>query len=159
MLEPKIVIISEMKMVGNRLTMSLTDNKTSILWKNFMIKRKEIFHNENSDLYSIQIYNPDLDFNDFTPSTSFEKWAAVEVEEIDRIPDKMETLTIPKGEYAVFKYRGLPSNFQKMAEYIFGVWLPNSQYQLDNRPHFEIMKADYNPNDPSAEETVWIPIR
>ncbi|MDP5096829.1 MAG: GyrI-like domain-containing protein [Flavobacterium sp.] len=37
--------------------------------------------------------------------------------------------------------------------------MPNSEYQLDNRPHFEILGAKYKNNAPDSEEEIWIPIK
>ncbi|WP_339791455.1 GyrI-like domain-containing protein [uncultured Imperialibacter sp.] len=46
-----------------------------------------------------------------------------------------------------------------MFEYIFGTWLPASAYDLDDRPHFEVLGDNYKNNDPTSEEEIWIPIR
>ena len=159
-IEPKIIFIPEKKLVGMRLKISFEDISTSTtkLWQNFMPNRNKIVHKIDSDLLSVQIYDSSLKYVDFKPNTVFEKWAAVEVEKFNQIPKELETIVIPKGKYAVFIHHGLPNTFHKTTKYIFSEWLPNSIYQLDNRPHFEIMEAGYNPNDPNAEETVWIPI-
>lgn len=47
----------------------------------------------------------------------------------------------------------------KIFEYIFVEWLPDTIYELDNRPHFEILGEKYKNNDPDSEEDLWIPIR
>ncbi len=156
--DPLIKKIPEKRLIGIRLEMSLAENRTAGLWKSFMPKVKEINHKVNSDLFSVQIYNPFLNFKEFTPTTVFEKWAAVLVKNINTIPDGMESFVIPEGKYAVFIHRGTPDKFHKMSQFIFKEWLPNSKYQLDDRPHFEIMDVNYRPNDPNAEETVWIPV-
>lgn len=96
---------------------------------------------------------------DFTPATPFEQWAAVEVENWGVLPEGMEALLLPGGPYAVFIYRGIPAHFSRLAQYIFGHWLPQSTFALDDRPHFEIMGEDYRPDDPNAEEEVWIPLK
>jgi len=70
--------------------MSLSNNKTAELWRNFMQRRREIPNNIASNLYSIEVYDS-LYFNNFNPNTEFEKWAAVEVEDFDSIPNEMET--------------------------------------------------------------------
>ena len=49
-----------------------------------------IKNKRNTDLISLQVYNPSY-FNSFNPAAKFEKWAAVEVEGLDAIPDGMET--------------------------------------------------------------------
>jgi AraC family transcriptional regulator len=62
------------------------------------------------------------------------------------------------GLYAVFNYKG--SNMDhSIFEYIFRSWLPDSEYYLDNRPHFEVLGDKYKNNDPSSEEEIWIPIK
>lgn len=42
---------------------------------------------------------------------------------------------------------------------IFSDWLPKSDYELDERPHFEILDEKYKNDDPNSEEEIWIPIR
>lgn len=139
--------------------MSLADNKTVELWRTFMPRRKEILAVHDSLLYSMQVYEPSMDFKTFNPNTVFDKWAAVEVDTFNAIPDGMESYLLTGGLYAVFIHKGPPSAFQKTFEYIFQQWLPNSNYQLDNREHFELLGDKYKNNEPDSEEEVWIPIR
>lgn len=153
----RIELLQEKKLVGKRSTMSLTNNKTVELWKSFMPQRKEITNTVSNDLVSMQVYSPSY-FATFNPSNEFEKWATVEVRKFDNVPADMETFVLPDGLYAVFEYKGIntdPSIFQ----YIFGTWLPDSIYELDNRPHFELLGNNYKNNDPSSEEEIWIPIK
>ena len=51
------------------------------------------------------------------------------------------------------------SEFSKTMQHIFTRWLPESNYRLDNRPHFEVLGERYKNNDPNSEEEVWIPIK
>ena len=67
--------------------------------------------------------------------------------------------TLKKGLYAVFIHKGTSAEFPKTFLYILGQWLPQSEYELDDRPHFEILGEKYKNNDPSSEEEVWVPIR
>jgi AraC family transcriptional regulator len=154
---PRIEILSEKKLIGKRLQMSLANNKTKELWQSFMPRRKVIQNSIGTDLYSMQVYHP-LHFNTFDPNNLFEKWATIEVTDFDSIPDEMETYTLPGGLYAVFFYKGSNTDTQ-IFQYIFGTWLPNSEYVLDNRPHFEILGEKYKNNDPNSEEEIWIPIK
>jgi AraC family transcriptional regulator len=151
--------IPDKKLVGKRTRMTLSANQTAELWQSFMPRRKEIRNKLNADLISIEIYDQNLDFKDFNPTTEFEKWATVEVSAFEEIPDKMETFTITGGLYAVFLYKGAANNFGSTFRYIFGTWLPASEFVLDNRPHFEIMGEKYKGNDPTSEEEIWVPIK
>lgn len=156
-MDPRIETLAEKKLIGKQIQMSLTANKTPQLWQRFMSRRKEIKNNIDSNLYSINSYDP-LYFDNFNPNATFEKWAAIEVSDFNTIPDEMETITLTGGLYAVFLYKGLNSNTE-IFQYIFGTWLPNSEYILDNRPHFEILGEKYKNNDPNSEEEIWIPIK
>lgn len=156
-MEPGIENINEKRLVGMRLTMSIADNKTGELWKHFMHRRNEIKNNLTNDLISLQVYNQTY-FSNFNPKNKFEKWAAVEVVDFDTIPDDMEQFILPGGLYAVFDYKG-SSLDNRIFQYIFGTWLPNSDFILDNRPHFEILGDKYKNADPDSEEEIWVPIK
>ncbi len=154
---PRFETIGERKFIGKRLTMSLAQNKTSELWKSFMTERKEITYPLTTELVSLQIYPPGY-FTDFNPATEFEKWAAAEVTDFSAVPGSMEVFLLPAGLYAVFHYKGSSSD-NGIFQYIYGSWIPGSNYLLDERPHFEILGEKYKNSHPSSEEEIWIPIR
>lgn len=156
-MNPTIKFLSTKKLTGNRLIMSLADNKTGELWQNFMPRRNEIVNKISDDLISLQVYEPSY-FRNFNPHAKFEKWALVEVIDFENLPAGMETFTLESGLYAVFDYKG-SSNDPRIFQYIFNNWLPNSEYTLDNRPHFEVLGAKYKTNNPDSEEEIWIPVK
>src|SRR5215216_4511817 len=104
-MQPRMETIEEKKLVGRRMNMSFYENKTFELWRSFMPRRKEITNNIGSDLYSVELYDL-LFYKSFDPSKEFEKWAAIEVQDFESVPDEMETLVIPSGPYAVFVHKG-----------------------------------------------------
>jgi len=157
-MDARIEILAEKKLVGKRMNMTFSDNKTVDLWRGFMPGREEIKNKIGTELYSMQIY-PRLFFDNFNPDAEFEKWATVEVKDFDTIPDGMETFTMPGGTYAVFLYKGASSAASDTFRYIFGTWLLNSEYTLDHRPHFEILGEKYKNESPDSEEELWIPIK
>ena len=83
----------------------------------------------------------------------------MEVINFDAIPQGMEPLIIPAGMYAVFLYKGSSNDGDKVFQQIFGSWLPESGYALDDRPHFEVLGEKYKNNDANSEEEIWIPVR
>ncbi|MEZ5427579.1 MAG: GyrI-like domain-containing protein [Pyrinomonadaceae bacterium] len=157
-MEPRIETLTEKKLVGRSIKMSFADNRTSDLWRGFMPRRKEIRNNIGEELYSIEIYPP-FHFDNFDPNAEFEKWAAVEVESFEPVPDGMEKLVLPSGLYAVFIHRGPAGEGEKTYRYIFENWMPNSDFSLDDRPHFAKMGEKYRNDDPDSEEEIWIPVR
>jgi len=124
-----------------------------------MLDKIAIKNTLGTDLYSIQVYNNLHYFENFNPSTEFTKWAAIEVKNHVNIPSDFLPFTIESGLYAVFLHKGTVSEFPKTFQFIFNTWLPNSKYELDNRPHFELLGEKYKNNSSSSEEEVWIPIR
>ncbi len=155
----RIETLTEKHLIGKAMRMSLTTNKTPELWQGFMADKKAITNAIGTDLYSIQLYDDLHYFKEFNPRTEFTKWAAIEVANNNEIPHDFKPLTIEKGCYAVFLHKGPASAFQKTFQFIFTQWLPQSGYEVDCRPHFEVLGKKYKNNHPDSEEEVWIPIR
>jgi AraC family transcriptional regulator len=157
-MQPRIEILKEKKLIGKSVQMSFSNNRTFELWRGFMPRGNEIKNSTGQDLYSIEFYDPEF-FNNFNPEKEFEKWAAIEVPDFSIVPSGMETVTLTGGLCAVFLYIGPASQASALYQYIFREWLPNSEYLLDNRPHFALMGAKYKKEDPTSEEEIWIPIK
>lgn len=156
-MEPRFEYITQKLLIGRRLKMSLAENRTYELWKEFMPRRKEIGSMKNSDLISMQVYDEFHDHEDV--NSIFEKWAAVEVCSFDTAPDDLEKYTLQGGLYAVFYYKGDSRKGAEIFSYIFKTWLPTSSYLVDNREHFEILGEKYKNASPDSEEDIWIPVK
>ena len=156
-MQPRIETITEKKLVGNRLRMSFSENRTFELWRTFIQARKQIQNNIGTALYSMQVYD-NLFFDNFNPNAVFEKWATIEVTDFDTVPYGMDTYILPGGLYAAFLHKGSNTD-NRTFQYIFTTWLPNSKYLLDDRPHFEILGEKYKNGDPNSEEEIWIPVK
>ncbi|WP_374446309.1 GyrI-like domain-containing protein [Epilithonimonas sp.] len=150
----RIEFIKSKKLIGFSMTTSFQDDKTPVLWKKFMMRRKEIFNRISNQLFSLQIY-PD----NFTPGQSFRKYALAEVSDFDNIPNDFDTFELESGKYLVFTYKGKAENGPELFRYIFQNFIPENQFEVDDRPHFEIFYDDYDPNSDFAEEEIWIPVK
>ena len=155
-MNPTIATFPTTKFIGKNLSFTYANYRAFELWSSFMPRRKEIQNAIGFELYNIQINPKDFDFN---PNTPFIKWAAVAVSSFDFIPNEMETIEIPLGLYAVFHYKGSSVEAADFFRKIFTEWLPKSNYQLDDRPHFEILGEKYKNNDMNSEEDIYIPIK
>lgn len=156
-MQPKITITPTRKLIGMSLETSLIENKTMQLFKAFMPRKKEVQCTVNKAVFDIRIYSPDY-YKKFNPAAKFTKWAAVEVSIFEEMPDGMKPMTLPSGQYAVFTIKSVDSN-PSFFQYIFMEWLPNSNYLLDSRPHFDILGEGIQQRLPDAEEEIWIPIQ
>ncbi|MGR9049521.1 GyrI-like domain-containing protein [Halobacillus faecis] len=159
-MDPKIIALEEKTLIGKSKRMSLDKDSTRELWKSFMPRRDSIPHRTDEMLYNLKVFEQGLGAENFSSSTPFVKWAAVEVDRIDteKMPE-METHLLSGGLYAVFLHHGPASEFNQTLQYIFKEWLPFSSYVLDDREHFERFTEDYRPADPEAVEEVWIPVK
>jgi AraC family transcriptional regulator len=157
-MELRFEIIPEKKLIGKWIRMSLTGNRTYELWRGFMPERKKISNAVSGDLFSMQVYDMDYNFNNLDPGKEFDKWAVMEVTDIETIPEGMEPFILKGGLYAVFIHKGPASSGEYTFRYIFDTWLPGSGYKIDYRPHFEILGEKYKHEDPSSEEEIWIPV-
>jgi len=156
-MKPRIEIIKEKKFIGMSIEMSLADNQTFQLFNTFMPRKKEILNLKNHDVYDLIIY-PKGYFLTFDPTANFKKYALVEVLDLENIPAEMESFILSKGKYAVFTFKGYVPN-QANFEYIFSTWLPNSTFDLDDRPHFDILSEKIQQKSNDAYQEIWIPIR
>ena len=154
-MQPEIKNIGPRKMLGVCLEMSLAENRTGELWRSFMPRLGEIATRVGNELYSLQVYDEDY-FKQFSPMREFEKWALAVVKNFSVIPDEMEPFELPGGLYAVFQHKGMGT---EIFQYIFSEWLPKSEFQLDDRPHFEVLGEKYKQGSADSEEEIWIPVK
>lgn len=156
--QPKIVELAQKKLVGMSREMSRLNDKTAELWRAFMGRRHEVANRSNEDYISMQLF-PDGPSQLSDPAATFAKWAVVEVDSLDSVPEGMTSYTLQPGMYAVFEHNGPASDLSTFM-YIFTEWLPNSRaYELDDREHFEVLPPNYDALDPNAREEIWIPIK
>lgn len=155
----RIENIEAIHLIGTHVRMSLEEDQTRSLWERLMPTLRKAAYSWEYPRYSVQVYDGLLDPRTFTLQTSFTRWAAVKAIPGVPIPEGLDTITLPSGDYAVFIHRGRPEDFPRTAQFIYGSWLPASPYKLDDRPHFECLGKGYDPADPEAEEEIWIPVK
>jgi AraC family transcriptional regulator len=158
-MQPQIIDLSPTTLIGHFQEMSLANDQTQPLFQQFMPQRNTIIGRTANRVYDLRVYAPGLDFSTFGPTTTFIKWAAVEVSEAPAEQPGFHSFSLPGGLYACFDHQGPAAEVGRVFGYIFQQWLPTSGYQLDERPHFEIMEEGYQPMAPDAKEQIWIPIK
>lgn len=152
-IEPKIILDREFKVVGLRKAVKPGDIAIRYLWEEFSIRKLEI---SNAVLPAASLgiceYMPNI-----TDEDEFDYLAGVEVTDFQSIPDGMVTKLIPKSKYAVFTHQGPIRGLKATYQSIYGVWLPNSDYELAELDTIEL----YDPKPGCPEDTldIYIPIR
>lgn len=157
--QPEIIDFPETRLIGSRVRMSFVNDRTSELWRSFRPVALSIAGRIGGESYSVRVYDELYSFTKFGPSAEFDKWAAVAVDMDAEVPEGFDELIIPAGKYAEFVHMGPASAAPRTFGYIFGEWLPSSEFELDLRPHFEILSEGYDPFALDTNERVLMPVR
>lgn len=75
------------------------------------------------------------------------------------LPDGTEQLLRPAGSYAKLEYTGPYADMKDAYRWLYGVWLPNSSYEISDRPGFEAYlnsPVDTKPEDLRSD--VFLPV-
>ncbi|WP_336065608.1 GyrI-like domain-containing protein [Mesoflavibacter sp. CH_XMU1404-2] len=159
-MEYKIVKTDKILIVGLSATANFlnTNQITGQLARQFMPRVGEVIHRKDNFKLSLHDYS-NFNISEFNPNQTFQKWIGVEVNNLQSVPGQMETLTIYAGKYLVINFEGTIEAFVGFWQDLHFNWLPNSEFDIDNRPHFERLGPDYNPNQAVNKEEIWIPIK
>jgi len=168
-MENRIEKLEPTTILGKSLEMSLAQDKTQALWQSFGPLVKNIKNRKDRNFISLQKFDSVFDPQNFDPNTRFIKWAGVALHKSSESGHAGEIhqseiqglnrYEIQGGLYAVFTHVGPASEFRRSMEFIYGEWFPKNGYHVDDREHFEVLPEGYRPDDPNAQEEIWIPIR
>jgi AraC family transcriptional regulator len=122
-LEPKISTIAGIKLIASKCDMTFAEDKTAQLWRSFSLAIKNIPNKKITLNIQFRFFPNTNLFKNFDPTTTFQKYAAVEADISENLSESLEVLTIPAGLYAIFTYIGKPSEAEKTFYYIYYQWL------------------------------------
>lgn len=157
--EPAIQTFQGITLCGHCVNTNLVSDQTRALWQGFQKQKNALQIPQPDQLFSVRVYPDDNYFRCVQPQVFFDKWAAMPLSVTGVCPEGMQVLEIPSGLYAVFLYRGKPSEAAPFFISIFKDWLPASPYLPDLRPHFEILDSKYLGEHPDSEELVCVPVK
>lgn len=156
-MEPKIITKPAFKVVG-LLQNHDQDNVTQIpeLWDSFVPRVASIPNRKGSHYFGVCEL---VDLN----NVNFDYIASVEVTENQTPPEGMVYREIPENLYAVFthtnKTTDLHDPLQETLRYIWGTWIPKSDYAPVKAPDFELYDDRFNPMTMQGDIDICIPIR
>ncbi len=94
---------------------------------------------------------------------SFYYMAGIEVGKDTPLPEGMHRKVVPKAKYAVFTVNGNNANGEigKAFQYIYFVWLPNSEYCIDENALFDYEYYDerWDCQFRAAQMDIYVPVR
>lgn len=155
-MQPKIICKEERLLVGIAKKMNQSDNlKNALIEKvkcEFRTKAKTIDNRINKELYYAAYDYVPADISKTDKEINYIYYYCAEVEDYDKIPKGMVKKTLPQAKYAVFHYDTAENTLngeklsQSVYDYIDGIWLPDSGFELANTSDFEVMD----------EEETWV---
>jgi len=154
-MEPKIIQKDKFMVVGMKYYGSNNNNEIPELWKRFNPRINEIKNviNGNVAMGMCEFVE------NLTDESKFTYFACQEVSSLEDIPKEMEGLTVKKNKYAVFTHKGLVDRLGDTYEYIYGSWLPRSEFEPAKSHDFEYYDERFNPGDENSELDIYIPIK
>jgi AraC family transcriptional regulator len=78
---------------------------------------------------------------------------------IEELEDGFVNLEIPEGKYAEFKINSSVGMAQNTWRYIYGTWLPNSNYERREGPDFEVTDVCKSVHPGNMSMRIYIPIQ
>jgi AraC family transcriptional regulator len=137
-LQPSIVQIDDVMLIGIRGKSSLKKNRLPSLWKELDARIDDIPNKiEMIRGYGICEADPDFDLSEFNESTESGHFIGVAVTSLEKIPRDMYSKILPGGKYAVFTHKGKLSTLELTYQYIWGTWVLCSGCEIDTRDDFE----------------------
>jgi len=152
-MEPEIMMQPAVKLVGIASQYNNTDLNLPRLWSAFRPYKNTIPNRISDDAFGIYESYEERD-----DDVSFVYVCAVSVNCFDDIPDGMTARELPEQMYAKFTHLGPVANLDQTLKYIWGSWLPKSNYDYVERPDFELYRSGFNDADPKNELYLHIPI-
>lgn len=135
-----------------------TTDKIKDLWTEFRGRMAEIPATKPGYCLGVcQPTHPDIEKKS---EDCFVYVAALPVATADKVPAGMVVCKIPAGKYAVFTHKGPISKIHETLKYIWGTWMPASEYKhWQGRPDFEYMDERFDAHSEDSEFDICVPLR
>ena len=155
--EPKFVVKQEFKVIGLEIKTTMKENEEEKtipkLWDKYAPRMSEI--------KNVAVAKRDLGLCEVVGKSddSFSYIACKEVENFDFVPEGMSCKTIPTTKYAVFTHTGKVDKLGETYQYIYGTWLMNSGYHVEEGScDFELYDDRFD-NSETSEMDIYVPIK
>lgn len=128
------------------------------LWDSFLNRKNEVANQKPG--YALGICMPAHPDIAKSPESQFVYIAAVPVSAADNVPHGMVSCKIAAGRYAMFTHKGPLSDLPLTVKYIWGTWLPGSEFQYaEGRPDFEYYDERFDGEREEGEFDIFVPIQ
>lgn len=138
--------------------MSVSEPATGALWSRFMPLHQNIKKIRGSESYSMEVYDSLRYFDSFDPEARFNKWAAVQVDEIITVPAGMHALIVPKVSTPFSAMSVNPVRPILFTAIYSASGFLNPVTGSTNVPMWPLWDRVINGEHPESEEDICIPV-
>jgi AraC family transcriptional regulator len=164
-MEPEIVELTDMTVVGMQSLFSTNYNMMTKLWERFSPRMQEIKHVSNPNValgvsFGMIEVKPEAE-SSTTKEYQFFHLVGMLVTTSGDIPEGMTYKQIPAHRYAKFTHKGpIESTLDATYDYIFNTWLPQSGYQYDDSGcDIEWYDERFSMDSEDSEFDIYVPIK
>jgi len=158
-LTPEIVTQERMQLVGVKTEFYSVDSeknnmadKLPLLWDEFVPRMEEIQHKVSG--LACGVIQQTKEKTDL-----LEYYAAVEVSDINDLPEGMVSVEIPVSTYAKFTHKGNVASINNTVNYVYSSWLMQSDKRHTYGADLEIYGEEYIPDSDDSVVYYSIPIK
>lgn len=156
--KPSIVMLDDILIVGR-------SHQTSLHEEKYFAEIPGFYQAFGSNQDYLRIPNkaaPDMSYGiscDFADDGSFSFVVGEAVQHFPEvIPEGFVTMTLPAGKYAEFKVNSFADQVQNIRRYIYGTWLPSSNYERREGPDFEVTDVVNSRYPDQMKMSIFIPL-
>ena len=154
-IEPKIVKMEEMIIVGLQARMSMTNMTIPKLWKDFTPREDEVQNLVNPE----QFWGVSFDMEQKEGTSEFSYMVGRQAKNTENIPEGMSFHIVEARMYAVFSHKGPVENLEKTYQYIYQEWLPKSGHKPVMNDELELYDDRFKYGEPDSEMFIYVPIK
>ena len=160
-LSPEIVTFQPKSVVGFRFDMSIEKNNSIEMWEKLNAQlAKQNYISMNKNRYSIYETGGTCLSNTFNKNSKATVFIGIETSCGSNVPKGMKLKEISGGRYAKFIHKGTVKNLLSTYYYIWGVWLPKSSFQLDDRDDLECYTEQFlGAENEESQIEIYFPIQ
>jgi len=152
-MEPEIVTRPEVKVVGVAQQYKEEDLDIETLWSAFRPNVSQIENRVGCNAFGIY-----EEYQESKNHVGFSYICSIEVSDFDNVPKGMISRVLPEHLYAVFRHKGAISSLPETLKYIWGSWLPKSNYDYIEKPDFELYAPENQKENSEKILLLHIPI-
>ena len=156
LVEPVIVELEEMTVVGVQTLFSMKCNLIPVLWERFSPRMQEIKNVVRKDVALEVSY----DMQGEAEEETFFVLAGLIVNSVEEIPEGMTYKHIPTQMYAMFTHYGPISQIYDTYDHIYNELLPRSAYEVDEAAcTIEWYDERFKMESPDSEYDIYVPVK